>query len=118
MDIELTPVLIIGTLCYLVGFIVETLSKNRLRSKVITSGISDEKFLQGLFTKPQKIDNRYQSLKWGLILLFTGMGLIILEFIPYQHDSPLPYGIEATAVALGFLIYYLIVNRKAHQEEH
>lgn len=48
------------------------------------------------------------SLKWGIILFFGGTGLIILEFLPYYGDSPLPFGLEAVFLALGFLVYYFV----------
>jgi len=73
--------------------------------------------IKGLFAS--KADNRYSTLKWGLILLFAGIGLILLEYIPYEYNSPLPYGIEGTFIALGFLVYYFVVNGNpsARQQE-
>lgn len=54
-----------------------------------------------------------EMLKWGIILLFGGTGLIVLEFIPYNENSPLPYGVMTIFVSLGFLSYYFLIrNRK------
>jgi hypothetical protein len=55
-------------------------------------------------------ENKYSSLKWGLILFFAGTALILLDFIQYDIQSPLPYGVVTVGVSLGFLIYYFIVR--------
>lgn len=107
---HLEPVLVVGTVFFTLAYIIETILKYRLRSRIVSSGLTDEKLIKGLFAS--KVDNRYSTLKWGLILLFAGVGLILLEYIPYEYDSPLPYGIEGTFIALGFLVYYFLVNGK------
>jgi hypothetical protein len=53
-----------------------------------------------------------ESLKWGLILLFTGIGLIVVHFLPVSSDSSLPYGVIMVSAALGFLLYYLIISSR------
>ena len=54
-----------------------------------------------------------EALKWGLLLFFGGIGLIVLSFVPYDMaDSPLPYGIEAVFLSAGFLLYYGISSRR------
>lgn len=51
-----------------------------------------------------------EMLKWGIILLFGGIGLIVLEFVPYNENSPLPYGVMTVFVSLGFLTYYFLMK--------
>ncbi|HWV74821.1 MAG TPA: DUF6249 domain-containing protein [Pseudosphingobacterium sp.] len=111
---DLEPVLIVGTIFYTVAYIIETILKYRLRSRILSSGLTDEKAIKGLFSS--KIDNKYSSLKWGLILLFAGIGLMVLEFVQYDYNSPLPYGVEGTFIAIGFLIYFFFVNSRAEKE--
>ncbi|WP_036603205.1 DUF6249 domain-containing protein [Olivibacter sitiensis] len=111
---HLEPVLIVGIIFFTIAYIIETILKYRLRSRIVSSGLTDEKLIKGLFSS--KVDNRYSSLKWGLIILFAGIGLIVLEFIQYDYDSPLPYGIEGAFVALGFLIYFFYVNGRTKSE--
>ncbi len=55
-----------------------------------------------------------EALKWGIILLSGGIGLVLLEFIPFSAESsPLPYGVEIICIAGGFLIYYTL-SKKEH----
>lgn len=109
------PVFVVGIIFFTIAYIIETILKYRLRSRIVSAGLTDEKLIKGLFSS--KVDNKYSSLKWGLILLFAGIGLIVLEFIQYDYDSPLPYGIEGAFIALGFLIYFFIVNGKINSQE-
>lgn len=53
-----------------------------------------------------------EMLKWGIILLFGGIGLIVLEFLPYNEDSPLPYGVMTVFVSIGFLSYYFLIKNQ------
>ncbi|QMW04551.1 hypothetical protein [Spirosoma foliorum] len=101
---------IVGVILFLViGFIINSLFSYLLRKRIIDSGQIDKEALEVLL-KP--IGSTTESLKWGLLLLFGGLGLVILEFIPYEvHNSSLPYGIEAICLALGFLTYYLWMRK-------
>ena len=53
-----------------------------------------------------------EMLKWGIILLFGGAGLIVLEFLPHDENTPLPYGVMTVFVALGFLTYYFMMKNQ------
>jgi hypothetical protein len=66
---------------------------------------------QAIF-KQHSTDGKYSSLKWGLIIFFAGLSLVIMEFIPAERDSPLPYGLFALSVSLGFLIYYFLLKKE------
>lgn len=111
---HLEPVLVVGVVFFTIAYIIETILKYRLRSRIVSSGLTDEKLIKGLFAS--KVDNKYSSLKWGLILLFAGIGLVVLEFIQYDYESPLPYGVEGTFVAIGFLVYFFFVNSRTDRE--
>jgi hypothetical protein len=40
-----------------------------------------------------------------------------MEYVPVSPESPLPYGLFAVAVSLGFLIYYFIVKQNAENNK-
>lgn len=60
-----------------------------------------------------KQDNRQSALKWGLIVLFGGIGLIIIDSMGLDGDEAMPYGIEAVCIAVGFLVYYTMMKKEA-----
>ncbi|MBK8289719.1 MAG: hypothetical protein IPK96_01015 [Flammeovirgaceae bacterium] len=81
-----------------------------LKKKMIEKGFVNDD-TQAIF-KQHSADGKYSSLKWGLIIFFAGLSLVIMEFIPTERDSPLPYGLFALSVSLGFLIYYFLLKKE------
>lgn len=81
----------------------------RLKKRIIDSGpLNDEalgfvKKLSGSGT---------EALKWGCIIFSAGLGLVVINFIKYDYDSSLPFGIEAMFIAAGFLVYYFAVKKQ------
>jgi hypothetical protein len=107
----LMPISIIGSLGAAVYYFTRTITDYILKKKMIEKGfVNDE--TQAIFKQHQTADSQYPSLKWGLIALFAGIGLIIMEYVPVRPDSPLPYGLFAVSVSLGFLVYYFLVKRE------
>lgn len=107
---SLAPFIVMIAVLITIATIIVVLSNYILKRRIIDKGPIDEhslKFLERLTGAGSEI------LKWGIIVLFGGIGLVILEFVPFDaNKSPLPYGIEAIFIALGFLLYYYLVQRK------
>ncbi len=109
----LMPLTIIGSFGTAIYFFTKVMTDYVLKKRMIEKGfVNDE--TQAIF-KEHSADNRYSSLKWGLIIFFAGFALVMMEFIPTGPDSPLPYGLFALSVSLGFLIYYFIVKKELHK---
>ncbi len=109
----LMPVTIFGGLGGSVYFFAKVMTDYILKKKMIEKGYVNEE-TQALF-KQHTVDNRFTSLKWGLIILFAGISLILMEFIPAGPESPMPYGLFAVSVSLGFLIYYFLVKKETQK---
>src|SRR5688500_13722987 len=109
----LMPIAILGSIGTSIILFTRTISDYILKKKMIEKGYVNED-TQAIF-KRNTDENRYASLKWGLILLFAGLALVIMEFINYDNESPLPYGLFAVFVSLGFLIYYFLVKKELNQ---
>jgi hypothetical protein len=82
-----------------------------LKKKIVDKGLGAED-ASALLKSQNSTDNKYSSLKWGLILLFGGLGLVVINYVPYYRDSPLPFGLFTVFVALGFLVYYFYVKKE------
>jgi len=104
--IFLTPIAI----CIVVAIIIIALYNYRLKKRIIDLGPIDDnslKFLLSLSGIGSEV------LKWGLVLLFGGIGLILVEFLPYPaNESTVPYGVVLVSIATGFLTYYLIMKKQ------
>ncbi|SRR6478735_7072001 len=106
----LMPPAIMGSLGASVYFFTKAITDYGLKKKMIDKGYVNED-TQAIFKQQQLTDNKYPSLKWGLIIFFAGLSLVIMEYVPAAPDSPLPYGLFALCVSLGFLIYYFVVRK-------
>jgi di/tricarboxylate transporter len=88
-----------------------------LKRKIIKMGHLEKAGILDQLTE-EKEDNRYQTLKWGLVALMAGAGLIVIEAISHRSavewvktdESFMAVGIELVFIAAGFLIYFLIVT--------
>ena len=92
------------------AYIITVIFNFFLRKQILDSGPIDDnarEFLKSLAPLG------WEPLMWGLLGLFGGIGLVVIEFIPYRlNESPLPYGVEAIFLSIGFLTYYAIVRKQ------
>jgi hypothetical protein len=93
-----------------VYFFVKTMTDYMLKKKMIDKGFVNDD-TQAIF-KQHASESKYASLKWGLIAFFGGLSLMVMEFVDVQPESPLPYGMFAVFVSIGFLLYYVIVKKE------
>ena len=115
LDEILITAIVFSGIYYILSLIADYLLKRRLikSEQYERVGILDT-------PKPANIEeNKYPSLKWGLVALMAGLGLILVEWLRYLNpdmmdyrDSVLPFGILLVFVSLGFLIYFFIMNGK------
>lgn len=110
----LMPVSIIGSFGYAVWAFTKVMTDYILKKKMIDKGFVNDT-TQAIFKDQNRNDGRYSSLKWGLIVLSAGLALIVLEFIDMRPYSPLPYGLFAVFVSIGFLAYYFMVQKKNNE---
>ncbi|MFH1297295.1 MAG: hypothetical protein ABIJ04_08500 [Bacteroidota bacterium] len=116
----LGTIVIVGIVFFGVYSLIKVFTDYLLKRKIVKTGHIEKAGI--LETPPGQTgeSNRYPNLKWGLVALMAGAGLILIEIfyrtgaITWEdgRDSFLPFGIELVAIALGFLIYFFIVNAK------
>jgi len=109
----LMPLTIFGGFGGSLYFFTKVLTEYILKKKMIDKGYVNED-TQAVF-KRHTDENKYAALKWGLIIFFGGLALIIMEFIPTSPESPLPYGLFAFFISFGFLLYYFIVKKESNK---
>lgn len=111
---HLMPFIVVIVFFVLIAIFILALYNYRLKKRIIDAGPLDEnglKFLQ------QLSGFGTEAMKWGIILMTTGTGLIVMQFIPYSaEDSPLPYGVEMVFIAAGFFLYYLFISNRRDKQ--
>lgn len=97
--------------------IIKVFTDFLLKRKLVKAGHVDKAGI--LDPVKDKEENAYPTLKWGLVALFAGLGLLLIsqlnagESMHWDHGSHsvLPVGIELIAISLGFLTYFFISQR-------
>ena len=99
--------------------IIKLIADYLLRRRIIKAGHIDK---AGILEQEPVVNDesdRYPSLKWGLVALMGGLGLILIEILRSinpplvnYRDAVLPIGILLVFVSLGFLTYFLIMNMR------
>lgn len=111
---QIAPFLVLIAILIAIAVVIVTLVNYQLKKRIIDKGPVNEYSLQ-LMNQLSGLGS--EMLKWGIILLLGGIGLVVLEFIPQSPaDSPLPYGIEAIFIAMGFLTYYFTIKHTSKRE--
>lgn len=105
---ELIPIVAIISVFGSTILFVTTLTNYSLKRKLIDKDMIGPE-TSNLF---KSVSNKQNALKWGLIILFAGIGLIIIDSLDLDGDEAMTYGIEAVCVSLGFLLYYTIVKKE------
>lgn len=108
----LAPVLIMSVIFGGSALIIFIIASFNLRNRIVKAGTLniDSQQIKSLFDKIEF--SKTSPLKWGLILFFGGIGLIIINFVPYDQTSTLPWGIEVVCLSLGYLLYYFALKSK------
>jgi hypothetical protein len=97
------PLMIIILLFYTIISVFRIVTDNRTRQRLIDKGVSDEALKQMLLNGNKRLT--LEALKWGLILGFTGIALLICHFIPFGY---LTFAVLFIAIALGLLVFSFI----------
>jgi hypothetical protein len=110
--IDLTTVLVVASIFGSLLLFTMTITNFFLKRKMIDSKQLDPESLS-LISK-NFTSFKFDNLKWGLILLFGGIGFMLIANLPHflREDSVLPIGVEMVMVAFGFLTYYFLVKNK------
>jgi hypothetical protein len=112
----LMPVAVLGGLAVFWYVVIKYITDYLLKKKMIDKGYVNEEG-KALFKTEESNGNKYAALKWGLIAFFGGLSLVLIEFIPFGPESPLPYGLVILFVAGGFLVYYNIVKKEQEKNQ-
>jgi hypothetical protein len=109
---HLVPIIAIIMSFGTVMLAIVTITNFLLKKRLIQSGNISAENIEAISKNlaPMKFDN----LKWGLILFFSGVGLIVIDTLPYEkiRNFHLPMGIELICISLGFLIYFFYMKSK------
>ena len=97
--------------------LLKALTDYLLRRKIVKSGHIDK---AGILESIEGETAKYPTLKRGLVTLFAGAGMILIQILSRAGrlnwdqgaDAFLPIGIELVFIAAGFLLFFFIATTK------
>ena len=113
---------IVATVFYGISALIKAFTDYLLKRKIVKTGHTDKAGILDPVSASAET-NRYPSLKWGLVALLAGFGFVIIQILyskgaiepDDRTEILLPFGIELIAIALGFLLYFFILNAKGRK---
>lgn len=110
---EFIPLYIIFPTIY---FIIKLSLEYATRNKLIEKGLAKED-LKHLFRTNGKDRYLSGSLKWGMVLLFVGLVMIVLKLLPFYLEGEIIFGAMLIAAGAGLLGYYFMAASRAKAEK-
>ncbi|HYW97294.1 MAG TPA: DUF6249 domain-containing protein [Bacteroidales bacterium] len=118
----MNDVLATAVVFFAIYHIIKAFTDFLLRRKIIKMGHIEKAEIL-VQQAENKEENRYPTLKWGLVSFLAGLGLILITvlakttmpWILNNEGSVLAFGIELVFISLGFLIYFFIMNTRKRE---
>lgn len=102
---EVFPIIIIFPT---IGLIIKWFLEYRLKKDLIQKGMVDEKVKYLSLSTFGR--SGMSSLKWGLVALFVGVGIIAIRLFPYYIEGEVVLGVMLISAGAALLLYYFIAN--------
>jgi hypothetical protein len=117
MSEQIGAAIIVAVVFFGIYSLLKVLTDYLLRRKIVKSGHIEK---AGILESVEAETARYPTLKWGMVALFAGAGMILIHILSRAGqlnwdqgaDAFLPLGIEFVFIAAGFLLYFLIATSK------
>jgi len=108
---EILPVFIIFPV---IAYIVKMSLDYFTRKKMIEKGLVGKEALE-LFKTNSEI-YLPSSLKWGMVLVFVGVVIVILKLLPVFVSTEVAFGAMLIAAGSAMLIYYALATMKSKEK--
>ncbi|KPK88649.1 hypothetical protein AMJ80_10800 [bacterium SM23_31] len=95
----------------LVGYIIKVVSDNKLRRRIIEKGEINEN-VKDIFAPPRQ-RTAHQQLKWGMVLIAVGLGLVFGAFF---NSGEIAFAFMLIFAGVALILYYL-KGDKIHKED-
>jgi hypothetical protein len=113
---DLVPIAFLLTVAFTLVGLAKVISDGRIRHRLIDAGAAPE-LARAIAGTPKEDPGLYSTLKWGIVTGAVGLGLILVQFLPYRSGEPIVLGVILVFAAAGLLAYYASVRRLTHPRE-
>ncbi|MPR35027.1 DUF6249 domain-containing protein [Salmonirosea aquatica] len=89
--------------------IMRVAKESSIKARMVELGhLEPEK--QWILQKSASAPDAYSNLKYGILLVCVGAGLMIVNDLNLDHNAPIIFGLLSIVAGLGFLLYFLIIK--------
>ncbi len=110
--VEFAPVFVVFPV---MAYIIKMALNHSTRKHLIEKGLVGDEAAKLFKTDSETF--LPSSLKWGLVLTFVGVVIVILQILPTYVSSEVYFGVMLIAAGAAMLIYYGLASMKAKEEE-
>jgi hypothetical protein len=107
MDIELVPITLFLAFFGSIAYIAKVIGDTRIRRKVLEARVS-EGVADAILNRGWQEPSTRSALKWGLVIVALGAGILLVDLFGIGFESPVAYAILLLATGTALLGYYLI----------
>jgi hypothetical protein len=101
----------------MIAYIAKVIGDTRIRRKALESH-ADPNVKNAVLDQGWSAPSTLSALKWGLIIVALGLGILIVDLFAIGFESPLAYGILFLSTGTALLGYYLIEKDAGEPEQH
>jgi hypothetical protein len=102
------PTLVFVSFFVFVLGITKVLADNWTRRKLIEARVSAD-VVRALF-RTESDPEMFAALKWGIVLVSLGAGLMVTQYLPARFEEPLAWGVVLVFGGVGLLAYYAVAR--------
>lgn len=107
MDIELVPITLFVAFFGSIAYIAKVIGDTRIRRKVLEARVSAD-VAEAILDRDWREPSTRSALKWGLVIVALGGGILLIDLFSISFEAPLAYAILLLATGTALLGYYLI----------
>lgn len=91
----------------MIAYIAKVVGDTRIRRKVLEARVSAD-VADAILSSDWQEPSVRSALKWGLVIVALGVGILLVDLFPIGFESPMAYAILLLATGTALLGYYLI----------
>ena len=91
----------------MVAYIAKLIGDTRIRRKALESHANAD-VADAILNQRWGAPNTLSALKWGLVIVALGLGILLVDLFAIGFESPLAYAVLLLATGVALLGYYFI----------
>lgn len=100
--------LLVVAFAWAFAWMASRISENWIRKKAIETGATPEE-VRRMFEEEEP-PHHHAALRWGMVLIALGMGVVLEAVLPYTFADPMAYGVLLVLGGAALTAYYAYVK--------